>query len=83
MDLEVKINGLTIHSNKFTFQNYNGTVNSGNSSLYFDVKNIIMENVNIIRAFTLPEISIMNVDKIVLKNIRATLENEFKINLFH
>lgn len=40
-------------------------------------------NVNIIRAFNLPEISINNVDKLVLKNFKAALNNEFDIKIIH
>ncbi|CAD8121080.1 unnamed protein product [Paramecium sonneborni] len=82
-NLEVHLNGLTIQSNLFTQSNYQGLITSSNSSLYFDLKQINIENVKIIRAYNLPEISINNAQKTILKNVTATLDNEFKINLLH
>lgn len=56
---------------------------SMNSSIYFDLTQITILNINIIRAFNLPEISINNADKIELNNLKASLNDEFKLMVIH
>ncbi|CAD8067418.1 unnamed protein product [Paramecium sonneborni] len=82
-NLEVNAKEVILDSNQFVFMDYNGFLTSANSSFYFDLNQIILEDVNIIRTFTLPEISINNAEKIVLNNMKATLKEEFNIKLLH
>ncbi|CAD8164426.1 unnamed protein product [Paramecium octaurelia] len=82
-DLRIQIDDLSLESNQFTQQQYSNQMTSSNSSVYFDLTQITIQNLNIVRAFTLPEISINNVDKLVLKNVKATLNSGFKIKLIH
>ncbi|CAD8125569.1 unnamed protein product [Paramecium sonneborni] len=81
--LEILIDGLSLESNQFTLKNYSNQMTSMNSSIYFDLTQITILNINIIRAFNLPEISINNADKIELNNLKASLNDEFKLMVIH